>query len=296
MKIFAAIFAPILAVLDCINKYFKAFIFLTLVLVLIISFSTPTQQPNLAKIQLKGMILDSNMLRAQIDELRHYPSLKGVLLVVDSPGGAVGASVELSDLVKELAEKLPVVVHTEGVMASGSYYASINASKIFANRGALIGSIGVIFSGANIKPLLEKIGYEPQSIAAGEYKEVGTPYRHWSDKERAYLENLIQEEYATFVADVATARGLNPTHEHKFADGKVFNAARAKELGLIDGVISRNQAINELKTLSGVDKEIWLEKSPWQGYLDSALESSLSYLTSALLSPLSLAPLGGGLR
>lgn len=276
------IFTPIIAVLECITKYFKAFVFILIVIILLISINPPAQQPNLAKIQLKGMILDSSMLRAQIDELHQYPSLKGVLLVVNSPGGAVGASVEISDLIKEIAEKLPVVVHTEGVMASGAYYASIGASKIYANRGALIGSIGVIFSGANIKPLLDKIGYEPQTIAAGEYKEIGTYYRDWSAKERTFIQNLIKEEYDTFITDVANARKLDLANAQQFAEGKVFNATKAKELGLIDDILSRNQAIAQLKILSGVEKEEWLEKSSWQSYIDSALESSLSSVLSAL--------------
>ena len=276
------IFTPIIAVLECITKYFKAFVFILIVIILLISINPPAQQPNLAKIQLKGMILDSSMLRAQIDELHQYPSLKGVLLVVNSPGGAVGASVEISDLIKEIAEKLPVVVHTEGVMASGAYYASIGASKIYANRGALIGSIGVIFSGANIKPLLDKIGYEPQTIAAGEYKEIGTYYRDWSAKERTFIQNLIKEEYDTFITDVANARKLDLANAQQFAEGKVFNATKAKELGLIDDILSRNQAIAQLKILSGVEKEEWLEKSSWQSYIDSALESSLSSVFSAL--------------
>lgn len=276
------IFTPIIAVLECITKYFKAFVFILIVIILLISINPPAQQPNLAKIQLKGMILDSSMLRAQIDELHQYPSLKGVLLVVNSPGGAVGASVEISDLIKELAEKLPVVVHTEGVMASGAYYASIGASKIYANRGALIGSIGVIFSGANIKPLLDKIGYEPQTIAAGEYKEIGTYYRDWSAKERTFIQNLIKEEYDTFITDVANARKLDFANAQQFAEGKIFNATKAKELGLIDDILSRNQAIAQLKILSGVEQEEWLEKSSWQSYIDSALESSLSSVLSAL--------------
>lgn len=276
------IFTPIIAVLECITKYFKAFVFILIVIILLISINPPAQQPNLAKIQLKGMILDSSMLRAQIDELHQYPSLKGVLLMVNSPGGAVGASVEISDLIKELAEKLPVVVHTEGVMASGAYYASIGASKIYANRGALIGSIGVIFSGANIKPLLDKIGYEPQTIAAGEYKEIGTYYRDWSAKERTFIQNLIKEEYDTFITDVANARKLDFANAQQFAEGKIFNATKAKELGLIDDILSRNQAIAQLKILSGVEQEEWLEKSSWQSYIDSALESSLSSVLSAL--------------
>ena len=142
--------------------------------------------------------------------------------MIDSPGGAVGASVEMADLIKELANTMPVVVHTEGIMASGSYYAGVYASKIYANRGALIGSIGVLFNGANLQELFKKIGYEPQIIAAGEYKEIDAYYRDWTQKERAYIQNLIQEEYQTFITDVAKARNLELKDSSKFAEGRVF--------------------------------------------------------------------------
>ena len=166
---------------------------------------------------------------------------------------------------------------------AGQYYAGAYASRIYANRGALIGSIGVLFSGANIKELLRKIGYEPQVIAAGEYKEVGTYYRDWTQKERAYIENLIQEEYQTFITDVAKARNLELKDSSKFAQGKVFNAAKAKELGLIDDVMSRNQAIDKLKELAKVEYAIWLQKSSWQSYIDTLVESSASKVLSAML-------------
>ncbi|MDL0080180.1 signal peptide peptidase SppA [Helicobacter zhangjianzhongii] len=276
-------FAPFIAILECITKYFKAFVFLLIVAVLIFSTREPKQHPNLARIHLKGAIVDSAMLRTQIEDLRNYPSLQGVLLVIDSPGGAVGASVEMADLIKELASTMPVVVHTEGIMASGSYYAGVYASKIYANRGALIGSIGVLFNGANLQELFKKIGYEPQIIAAGEYKEIDAYYRDWTQKERAYIQNLIQEEYQTFITDVAKARNLELKDSSKFAEGRVFNAAKAKELGLIDDVISRNQAIDKLKELAQVEEALWLEKSSWQGYLDSLVESTLSRMLGSML-------------
>ena len=124
---------------------------------------------------------------------------------------------------------------------------------------------------------------EPQVIAAGEYKEVGAYYRDWTPKERAYIENLIQEEYQTFIADVAKARNLELKDSSKFAQGKVFNAAKAQELGLIDGVMSRNQAIDKLKELAKVKEAIWLEKSSWQSYIDTLVESTFSTMLGAML-------------
>ncbi len=274
--------APFVAVLDCITKYFKTFVFLFIVVLCIIGLNEPTQTPNLAKIYIKGAILDSSNLRAQIEEIKKYPSIKGILLIIDSPGGAVGASVEMSDLIKELNESIPVVVHVEGIMASGSYYAGINASKIIANRGSLIGSIGVIFSGVNIQELMEKIGIKPQTLAVGEYKEAGSIYREWTPKEKQYLQEILDESYTIFVQDVAKARKLKTSDSKIFAEGKIFNAPKAKELGLIDTIGSRNEAIITLKELAQVSDEQWLTKSKFEGYMDTLLESSASLIVGKL--------------
>ena len=116
-----------------------------------------------------------------------------------------------------------------------------------------------------------------------EYKEVGAYYRDWTQKERTYIENLIQEEYQTFIIDVAKARNLELKDSNEFAQGKIFNAAKAKELGLIDDVLSRNQAIEKLKELSKVEDVIWLQKSSWQSYIDTLVESSVNRVLSAML-------------
>ncbi len=272
------IFAPIVWILDFITKYFKTFVFLFIVALIAVSISEPIQTPNLAKIQIKGMILDSAPLRAQIENLKKYPSIKGVLLVIDSPGGALGASVEMADMIRDLNAHIPVVAHAEGVMASGSYYAGVYASKVYANRGSLVGSIGVIFSGFNIEELLDKIGYKSRVIKAGQYKEAGAYYREWTPQEHAYLQNLINEEYQMFVSDIAKERKLDINNADAFAQGKIFNASRAQKIGLIDEVGSRDEAIAKLKALSGVTQEVWLQKTKFEDYFDGMLESSMSLI------------------
>ena len=204
-----------------ITKYFKACVFLLILLLIALSIETPKpSNTNLAKIYLNGAIIDSSSIYEQIKRIQSNPNIKGALLLINSPGGAVSASVEISDMIKDLSLKMPVVAYVQGMMASGGYYGGMYASKIIANRGALIGSIGVIFSGVDVADLMQKLGIKTQSITAGTYKEVGIPTRAWSAQERAFLENLIQEEYKMFIADVAAARGLNPKNYKQFAEGK----------------------------------------------------------------------------
>lgn len=168
-----------------INENFKAIVLVLVVLLVVGSMQdTPTQQPNLAKLYLTTPIFSASSIESQIQNIKKNPSIKGVLLVIDSPGGSVSASIEVADLIKELGQDMPVVAYVQGSMASGSYYGGMYASEIVANRGALIGSIGVIFSGYNIAHLLENLGIQEQVLKKGEYKEIGTMSRQWSVQER----------------------------------------------------------------------------------------------------------------
>ena len=275
-------FGAVQSTLDFITKYFKVFVFLFIVFLILSPSGEPMQIPNLAKIELKGAILDANAIRKQIEQISKYPTIKGVLLVIDSPGGAVGASVEIADLIKDLNAKIPVVAHAQGTMASGAYYAGAYARKIYANRGSLVGSIGVIFAGGNIGELLGKIGYKPSVLKAGEYKEIGVPYRAWSEKEREFLQNLINEEYDIFVNDMVEARGLKREDSFKFAEGKIFTAQSALELGLIDALGSQQNAIDELKNLSKVKQERWLQKDKFESFMDSLVQSSASLVFGSI--------------
>ncbi|CUU39539.1 MULTISPECIES: signal peptide peptidase SppA [Helicobacter] len=276
------------APLDFISKYFKVFVLLLIVLLIFVpdydeEDSTP---PNLAKLYLTTPIYESDSFAAQIEKIIKNKNIKGVLLVIDSPGGSVGASIEIADMVKNLNQKIPVIAYVRGSMASGSYYAGMYAKEIYANRGALVGSIGVIFSGVNIEELMAKIGIKEQSVKAGEYKEVGTSTRQWSEEEKLFIENLILEQYELFRQDVIQARGskLKVMDYREFAEGKVFSAHIAAQLGLIDKVASMQEAVATLKAQAGVENAVWLKKDKFEAYMDKFLESASSKILS-LFSP-----------
>lgn len=283
MNTLTKLFGYVTKPLDFLMKYFKL-----LVLVLIVIFISASQEDsnqseaNLAKLYLRGPILQSDEIRDQIEKIKANPNIKGVLLLIDSPGGSVGASIEVANLIKELRDNMPIIAHVEGIMASGSYYSGMYSDKIIANRGAIIGSIGVIFNGVNVKSLLNKIGIEEQVLQEGQFKSIGTPFREWKLNEKEFLQNLIKEQYKMFVSDVIQARSLTNTDPKIFADGKVFSASQALKLGLIDALGSQNQAIEELLEITQVKKAIWLEKSKTQQWLDQ-LSNATSHLISNLL-------------
>ncbi len=268
---------------EFLTKYFKGLLFL---LILYLIFSPVKEdkfsKPNLMKIELSGPIMSDEEFLRKIDRAMQDRSIKGVLVEVDSPGGAVGASVEMSLAIKKLTIKKPVVAYAKGLMASGSYYASIWANKIIANPGSTIGSIGVIFEVPNLQPLTQKIGIKMQVVKAGKYKEIGTPIREWKPFERAELDKVIKNTYKMFVSDVAKARKLDINNSNQFADAHIFTAFGAKEVGLVDKIGSIYDAKEELKKLSKVKKAIWLK----EGRVDKIIDKFLSKLSFTLYSNL----------
>lgn len=252
------VFDFIKKIFSFIQTYFKTVVFLTILA--FISFSSSDDDnlgnSNLMEIKIKGMISDTTKYEKMFDKASK-DNIKGVLVNIDSPGGQVPQSIEIAYMIKELQKSKPVIVYASGTLASGSYYASIYANRIIANPGSLVGSIGVIMISANIEGLMEKIGIQPNIVQAGKYKTMGLPLKKANPYEKEMLQSLINDTYNQFVADVASARGLNPKNHTVFADGKVFLASKAKEVGLIDEVATILRAKTLVIEKSKVKVPIW---------------------------------------
>ena len=261
MNFFRILFSPITGLLGFIQKYFKSLIFL-LVLFFLFSTADPEglRQPNLMKIHLSGPIMESESVLEDIKKAEKS-DIKGVLFIVDSPGGAVPPSIEIAEALKRLKEKKPVIAYAAGTMASGSYYASIYADKIIANRGSMIGSIGVIMQGYNIAEVMKKVGVKEQTVSKGIYKQLGTMTREWNTAEKAELDRLIGDTYTMFVSDVAKARGLDVNNSSVFADAHVFSAQRAMSVGLIDELGTLYDAQKAVEKVSKVRAPVWNSES-----------------------------------
>src|SRR5437588_3081917 len=146
-----------------------------------------------AVIRIEGIILDS---RETIEELRHYrdnPSVKAIVLRIDSPGGAVVPSQEIfAEVRKTRADgKIKLVTSMGNVAASGGYYIAAATDRIIANPGTLTGSIGVIMELANVEGLMKKIGVESIVVKSGERKEIGSPFRAMNPDDRRSLQTVM---------------------------------------------------------------------------------------------------------
>ena len=287
---FRILFSPIIAILDFITKYFKTVVFLTIIYFVVVdsdeSLTDTNSYANLQKIELTGPIMDVSKTLEDIEKAKLDKNIKGILFVVNSPGGAVAPSVELAYAIKELKEIKPVVVYASGVIASGSYYASIWANKIIANPGSMVGSIGVIMQGVNAEELMSKIGVSTQTVKAGKFKESGTPTRKWFDYEEKQLQSVIDDTYNMFISDVASARNLDVKNHNLFADAKIFTSKQAKEVGLVDEVATLSYAQNSLISLSKVENPVWKKEDKFEKFMNKLISEAVTNISMNFVSGL----------
>ena len=258
MQFIKKIFSPITATLSYIQNHFKAMLF---VLILVLIFAPASEEDlkpnNLQSINLVGPIMEVSEVLEQLESATSNDKIKGVLFIIDSPGGAVAPSIELAYAIKRLTEKKPVLAYAKGTIASGSYYASIWADEIMVNPGSMVGSIGVVMQGADMSELMSKIGVKTQSVQAGKYKKIGTPERAWTDYEVNELNKVIQGTYDMFTNDVAKARGLDISKRDLYANAHIFTASQAKGVGLVDTLGVTYDAKKRIEELSGVVDPSW---------------------------------------
>ena len=219
-------------------------------------------RPRFGLVRIEGAIVDAEDTVAFLRKLRDDASVKGVILRVNSPGGAFGPSQELYMAVKKLAAVKPVVASFSAVAASGGYYAACPAKKIFANPGTITGSIGVMTQFANLRELLQKVGVDFESMTTGKLKDAGSPFKPLTDAQRTYLEGLLADLNQQFSGDVATERKLSKEAIDLIADGRAMTGARAKALGLVDELGGQEEAVTSLKKLTGLTGDVPLFKGP----------------------------------
>ncbi len=228
----------------------------------------------------RGSSRGAMAVRDRLIELRKADQVKGVLLVINTPGGTVGASKEVYEAVKQLRDTKPVVVSMLDQATSGGYYVASGSTKIYANPGTLTGSIGVIISGLNFRELFNKVGVEPQTIKTGPYKDIFSPYKQISEPERQLLQELLQNSYQEFISDVAKGRNMDLEVVRKLADGRIYTGKQAKENGLVDALGTAEIATVDLrkqvreKFKIPDSKDLPLERGP--SGIDRLVENLLS--------------------
>ena len=189
-------------------------------------------------VDLDGIILSPQPV---VDELKKFgddSSIKAIILHVNSPGGGVAASEEIYREVKRVRseKKKKIVVSIETVGASGAYYVSSAADKIYADEGSIVGSIGVIAEWVNYGDLMKWAKLKSIVLKTGEFKDTGNPARELTPAEQAYMQSLIDNMFGQFIKAVSEGRGLKYDDVKSIANGKVWTGQEALPMKLIDGI------------------------------------------------------------
>lgn len=206
-----------------------------------------------AVLRVEDIILDSQIYLESLDAIAKNDSVKALVVRINSPGGAVGPSQEIFSELKKLGKELPIVASIGGVGASGGYYIACAAQKIYANPGAITGSIGVIAQFASYEKLLDWAMIDVEIIKSGKYKDVGSSFRKMNEADKQYIQQLIDNVYEQFKSAVADARDLDTKQIDKVADGKIYTGEQALKLKLIDELGTINDAIRMAGDLGGIE-------------------------------------------
>lgn len=203
---------------------------------------------------LTGGMAHGDEIAAALDKVAEDPSIKAVVLRVDSPGGSATASEVILNATKRVKAKKPLVVSMGNVAGSGGYYVACGSDTIFANETTVTGSIGVVMGKFATTPMWDKLGVNFQAFKRGKNAgalESGQPF---SDEERAQLKLWMDEIYSVFKLHVVRIRGNRLKKEiEQLAGGRVYTGRQALELGLIDKIGGLDDAIRFVAEQAKID-------------------------------------------
>ncbi len=228
----------------------------------------------IAIVDLDYTIITPDILVKQIKKFREDKSIKAIVLRIDSPGGGSAATHEMYEEVKKTRDSgKPIVVSVGTVAASGGYYVACGANKIVANPSSLVGSIGVIIQYITIRDLAEKLGIKDVTITSGDLKDTGNPFRDVNERDKKYLQDIINDSYELFLEIVAKERNINIDTLKNVATGRVYTGRQALKIGLIDTLGTLDDAIKIAAELSNIKGEPTIIKEKKKTYfLDLLLE------------------------
>lgn len=212
-------------------------------------------------------------VHSELQAARKDDSVKGILLVVNSPGGGITASDIIWNDIKTFRKekKIPVVAFCKDITASGGYYVASNSDYIYAYQTSMVGNIGVIAEFVNVEDLFKKIGVQMTIIKSNTLdgkesnKDIGSPFRSMRPGEKKIFQSIINEMWGRFVDVVAEGRKGKLTRDEvaRLADGTIYTGKGALEKKLIDAVGQKEEAFNKVKELAKV-QDARLVKYKWK--------------------------------
>jgi protease-4 len=218
--------------------------------------------PRMLVIPIQGVIGTGGFLRREgtsVAEIKRILSraeaeddLLGIVLLIDSPGGTVNASDQITRMLTEFKSrtKKPIYAHVDGLGASGAYYIASAADEINVAPTSMTGSIGVIMQSMNVRGLLEKVGVEFRTFKTGKRKDMLSPFRDITEEEQQFIQAQLASMHERFVQQVLSGRGNRMQEQvlRETADGSVYTAEQATERGLVDSIAYAEEYLTKLSS------------------------------------------------
>ena len=201
-------------------------------------------QPIVARIPVNGIIsgettgifdfIPAETIIRMLDFAEKDINIKMIILEIDSPGGTVFDTQRIVEKIEEIKEIKPIIALVKSNAASGGYFLAAACNKIFTFPESMVGSIGVLVQIPNASEFMDKVGIKMFEISSGEFKTSGSPFSEFSEIDKTIFQKMVNETHQNLVKQIATQRNLEISEVQKIANGRIFSATQAKELGLID--------------------------------------------------------------
>jgi protease-4 len=205
--------------------------------------------------------------------------LESLTVVLDTPGGSPAASENLYRYFKAFGERAHLYMYVNSAAASGGYYIAVASPTIYANKNALVGSVGVIMQNISFSQLAKELGIEDETLSAGTYKALLSPLKPLDEKMRDYIRDyLLSPVYANFAETVAAERRLDAAQQHDYFEGRVFIAGDPRVKGvLVDETLSYPDMLAMVKEKEGTRTLRRVDYAP-------KVESVVSQLLGSIVS------------
>lgn len=252
--------------------------------------SDQVEHGNVALIAIKGTIIGdraegffSEQISSQdiVDLIKianKNPEIKAILLEINSPGGTAVASEEISNALKKTDK--PCFAWIREIGTSGAYWAASSCDVIIASPISITGSIGVIGSYLGFAGLLERYNITYERFVSGKYKDLGTPLKEITVEERAVLQRMIDKIQEYFLDEVVANRDLTPGQIKEISTGRFYLGLEAKELGLVDYLGGKDEAVKIIEEQLNITAKIakYKKKKTFLDLLSSVMSGQSFYL------------------
>lgn len=244
-------------------------------------------RPHIARVTIRGVITPDRARTEMLERLAKSDVVKGVIIEIDSPGGATSGGEELYTALRKLSDRKPTTAYVGTLAASAGYMTAIGTDHIVARRSALTGSIGVLIQWPDVSRLMDTVGVKLDEVKSSPMKAEPTPFKTTSPEARAMLDRVIRDSYDWFVGLVAERRGLAPEVARELADGRIVTGNQALSLKLVDEIGEEEVAVAWLQSkgvAAGLPVRDWKPKNPLDGWgLASSLAEAVTRGTFAAL-------------